>query len=200
LLNAGPLPLLAPQLAAGNFINLLAGDFALKNQRGGEWRRWRLAATLAVALVAVHIAGLTLELLQQQRSERALDAAIGSVARRALPGDSGTGAVRSRVEQRLLAAQGQAGSSGLLAALAALAQAVGGVNGASLQSVSFHEGGLDLQLKAGDAASLERVDQALRSGGWQAELTSGAAAGAVYQGRIQMRPAGAANPTPRRSR
>jgi general secretion pathway protein L len=200
LLNAGPLPLLAPQLAAGNFINLLAGDFALKNQRGGEWRRWRLAATLAVAVVAVHIGGLTLELLQQQRSERALDAAIGSVARRALPGDSGTGAVRSRVEQRLLAAQGQAGSSGLLAALAALAQAVGGVNGASLQSVSFHEGGLDLQLKASDAASLERVDQALRSGGWQAELTSGAAAGAVYQGRIQMRPPGAANPTPRRSR
>jgi type II secretion system protein L len=193
LLSSGPLPLLAPQLADGQFINLLAGDFALKSSYGGDWRRWRLAAVLAATLFAVHIAGLSLELLQQHRSERALDAAIGAVARRALPGDSGTGAVRTRIEQRLLAAQSQSGGSGLLSALAALAQAVNGVNGASLQTLSFREGGLDLDLKASDAASLERVDQALRSGGWQAELTSGAAAGAAYEGRIRMRPAGAAS-------
>ncbi|MGC2462440.1 MAG: type II secretion system protein GspL [Steroidobacteraceae bacterium] len=192
LLNAGPLPLLAPQLVAGHFVNLLAGDFALRNSFGGDWRRWRLAAVLAVTLFAVHIAGLSLELVQQQRSERALDEAIGNVARRALPGDSGTGAVRSRVEQRLLAAQVQSGGSGLFSALAALAQAVSGVNGASVQALSFREGGLDLTLRASDAASLERVDQALRNGGWRAELTSGAAAGSAYEGRIQMRPAGTA--------
>jgi type II secretion system protein L len=191
LLNAGPLPLLAPQLASGRYINLLAGDFAPKSSFGGDWRRWRLAAVLAVALFAVHIGGLALELLQQQRSEHALDEAIGNVARRALPGDPGTGAVRSRVEQRLLAAQGQSGGSGLLSALAALAQALDGVRGASVQGVSFREGGLDLRLKASDAASLERIDQALRNGGWQAELTSGSAAGSAYEGRIQMRPTGA---------
>jgi general secretion pathway protein L len=193
LLNAGPLPLLAPQLAAGHYINLLAGDFAPKSSFGGGWRRWRLVAVLAVALFAVHIGGLSLELLQQQRSERALDEAIGNVARRAMPGDPGTGAVRSRIEHRLLAAQGQAGGSGLLSALAALAQAVNGVNGTSVQGLSYREGGLDLKLKASDAASLERVDQALRNGGWQAELTSGNAAGSAYEGRIQMRPGGTAS-------
>jgi general secretion pathway protein L len=200
LLNSGPLPLLAPQLVAGHFINLLSGDFAPKTSFGGDWRRWRLAAVLAASLFAVHVAGLSLELLQQHRSERALDVAIGDVARRALPGDSGTGAVRSRVEQRLLAAQGQSGGSGLLSALAALAQAVSGVSGASVQALSFREGGLDLKLQASDAASLERVDQALRNGGWQAELTSGTGAGAAYEGRIQMRPAGTATTPARRGR
>ena len=194
LLNAGPLPLLAPQLAGGHYINLLVGDFGHKTSFGGDWRRWRLAAVLAAALVAVHVGGLSLELLQQQHSERALDEAIGNVARGAMPGDTGTGAVRSRIEQRLLAAQGQSGGSGLLAALAALAQAVSGVNGASVQGLSYREGGLDLKLKAADAASLERVDQALRNGGWQADLTSGAAAGSAYEGRIEMRPLGAVNP------
>jgi general secretion pathway protein L len=189
LLNAGPLPLLAPQLMQGHFVNLLAGDFALKKSFGGDWRRWRLAAALAVALFAVHVAGLSLELLQQQHSERALDSAIGDLARRAIPGDPGTGAVRTRVERRLLV-QGQGGNAGLLSALAALAQAINGVNGASVQSLSYREGGLDLKLKASDAASLERVDQALRSGGWQADLTSGAVAGSAYEGRVQMRPAG----------
>lgn len=190
LLNAGPLPLLAPQLAGGQYINLMAGDFGIKTTFGGDWRRWRLAAVLAVSLFAVHIGGLSLELLQQHRSERALDEAIGNVARRALPGDPGTGAVRSRVEQRLLAAQSQAGGSGLLPALAALAQAVSGVSGASVQALSFRDGGMDLKLQAADATSLERVDQALRTGGWQAELTAGSAAGSVYEGRILMRPPG----------
>ena len=49
---------------------------------------------------------------------------------------------------------------------------------------------MDLKLQAADATSLERVDQALRTGGWQADLTAGSAAGSVYQGRILMRPPG----------
>jgi len=192
LLNSGTLPLLAPQLAAGAFINLLSGEFAPQVAAGSGWRRWRLAATLLAVLIAVHVLGLSLQLLQQHRSERALDAEISALARSALPGDSGQGPVRSRVEQRLLAAQGDAGGSGFMPALAALAQALGSARGASLQALSYRDGGLDLKLKASDAESLERIDQALRSNGWQAELTSGGAATTGYEGRIQIRRAGAA--------
>jgi len=190
LLNAGPLPLLAPQVAAGGYINLLSGEFAPQVTGNGDWRRWRLAAILAAALFAVHVGGLSLQLLQQHRSERALDAEIGAIARNTLPGDNGQGAVRSRIEQRLLAAQGDAGGSGFMPALAALAQALGNAHGATLQALSYRDGGLDLKLKAGDAESLERVDQALRGIGWQAELTSGGAAASGYEGRIQMRRGG----------
>jgi general secretion pathway protein L len=192
LLNSGPLPLLAPQLAQGSFINLLSGEFAPQVAAGSGWQRWRLAAILAAVLFAVHVAGLSLELLQQHRSERALDAEIGTLARSALPGDPGTGAVRSRVEQRLLAAQGDSGGSGFMSALAALAQALGGAHGTSLQALSYRDGALDLKLRASDAESLERIDQALRNNGWQAELTSGGAAATGYEGRIQIRRGAAA--------
>jgi general secretion pathway protein L len=191
LLNSGPLPLLAPQLVAGAFINLLSGEFAPEVSVGGRWQRWRLAAILAAVWFAVHVGGLSLELLQQHRAERALDEEIGALARNALPGDSGQGAVRSRVEQRLLAAQGDTGGAGFMPALAALAQALGSARGASLQALSYRDGGLDLKLKAGDAESLERIDQTLRNNGWQAELTSGGAAATGYEGRIQMRRGGA---------
>jgi general secretion pathway protein L len=186
LLNSGPLPLLAPRLTAGEYINLLCEEFAPKTQHRGGWQRWRLAAILAATLFAVHVGGLAVELLQQHRSERALDAAIGAFARSAVPGESGQGGVRARIEQRLLAAQGDAASGGFMPALAALAQALSGAGGASLQALSFREGALDLKLKANDAASLERIDQTLRNNGWQAELTSGSAVGAGYEGRIQM--------------
>ncbi len=191
LLSSGLLPLLAPQLSAGEFINLLSGEFAPQVAAGTGWRRWRLAAMLAVALFAVHVGGLSLEWLLQHRSERQLDADIGEIARNALPGDSGRGPVRARVEQRLLAAQGESGSSGFMPALAALAHALGSARGASLQALSYRDGGLDLKLKASDAESLERIDEALRNEGWQAELTSGGAAASGYEGRIQMRRAGA---------
>jgi general secretion pathway protein L len=189
LLNAGPLPLLAPQMVTGNFINLLSGEFAPQVASGPGWQRWRLAAILAAVLFAVHVGGLSLELLQQRRSERALDAEIGAIARNALPGDSGQGPVRTRVEQRLLGAQGDSTGTGFMPALAALAQALSGAH-ASLQALSYRDGGLDLKLKASDADSLERINQALRSNGWQAELTSGGAATSGYEGRIQMRRAG----------
>jgi general secretion pathway protein L len=191
LLNSGPLPLLAPQLAAGEFINLLSGEFAPEVAVGGGWRRWQLAAMLAGLLFAVHVAGLALQLLQQHHAERALDQEISALARSALPGDSGQGAVRSRVEQRLLASQGDSGGSGFMPALAALAQALGSARGATLQALSYRDGGLDLKLKSADAESLERIDQALRTDGWQAELTSGGAAATGYEGRIQIRRAGA---------
>lgn len=191
LLNFGPLPLLAPQLPAGKHINLLSADFAPKSNFAGGWRRWRLAAGLAAALLLVHVGGLSLQRMQQQRSENMLDQAIGDVARRAFPGDSGEGAVRERVEHRLLTAQAGSETFGLMGGLAALARAVQGVDDASVQALSFHDGGLDLQLKAKDATSLERINQSLRSSGWQSDLISGNASGPTYSGHITARAPGA---------
>lgn len=191
LLTTGPLPLLAPQIASGTGINLLSGNYAPKSAAGGGWRRWRLAAVLAVALFAVHVTGLSIELVQQSRAEHALDQSIGDIARVALPGDSGGGAVRTRVEQRLLSAQDEAASGGLMPAMAALAQALNTAPGTTLQGLSMRDGGMDLRLKAADAETLEHINESLRSNGWQAELTSGGASAAGYEGRIRMRPPGA---------
>jgi general secretion pathway protein L len=192
LLNFGPLPLLAPQLEQGRALNLLRDQYAPKSSLGAPWRRWRLAAMLAAALLALHVSGLALQLQLQRHSERTLDDAIGSIARSVIPGDSGRGAVRERIEQRLLGAQAGGSDAGLLPALSVLAQALKGADGAQIQSLSFRDDGLDLQLTAHDAENLERVDQSLRSNGWQAELTSGTSAGAAYEGHIQARAPGAA--------
>jgi hypothetical protein len=57
--------------------------------------------------------------------------------------------------------------------------------------VSFHDGGMDLQVKAKDASNLERINQSLRSSGWQADLISGNAASGAYAGHITARAPGA---------
>ena len=199
LLNFGPLPLLAPQLGEGRILNLLREQYAPKSSLGAPWRRWRLAAVLAVALLALHVSGLALQLQLQHHSEHTLDDAIGSIARDVIPGDSGRGAVRERIEQRLLAQSGGT-TAGLLPALSVLAQALRGADGAQVQALSYRDDGLDLKLKAREAENLERVDQSLRSNGWQAELTSGTSAGAAYEGHIQARAPGAPGTAGRSSR
>ncbi|HWW20777.1 MAG TPA: type II secretion system protein GspL [Steroidobacteraceae bacterium] len=197
LLNAGILPLLASQLMSGQFVNLLSGDYAPKRSLGSDWRRWRLAASLAAALLVVHVSGLSYEWVQQRHSEQQLDDAIGQVARNAIPGDPGTGSVRARVQARL-ASQSGGSAAGLLPALSAVAQAVSSVNGATVESLNYRKEGMELRLKAHDATSLDRIDQTLRNNGYQADITSGAQNGADYEGHIEVHTAAAADPKPAR--
>lgn len=195
LLNFGPLPLLSPHLAAeGPYLNLLTGDYAPKRPIGAGLRRWRLAASLAVALVAVHLIGLALQLHQQHRAEQALNAAITQIAGRALPAGSDVSEVRPRLERALLARSGTAG--GLIPALATLAGAVQSSEGTSVETLSFQNDALDMKMRAPNAEKLEQVDQSLRSNGWKAELTSGSTAGSAYEGHIHASAPGATRNTP----
>lgn len=197
LLNAGVLPLLASQLMSEQVVNLLSGDYAQKRSLGNDWKRWRLAASLAAALLVVHVSGLSYELVQQRHSEQQLDEAIGQVVRAAIPGDPGTGTVRPRIQARL-AAQTGGSTQGLLPALSAVAQAVSSVNGATVQSLNYRKEGMELRLKAHDATSLDRIDQSLRGNGYQADITSGAQNGADYEGHIEVHTGATAAPKPAR--
>jgi general secretion pathway protein L len=183
LLNFGSLPLLSPGLARADYLNLLTGTYAPARALSAGLGRWRLAASLAAALLAVHLLGLTLQLHQQHRTERALDSAIGQIARRALPNDSGGGEVRQRVERALL--EGSGDGAGLMPALATLAGALQGASDTSLESLSYQDDALDLKVRAPDAARLEQMNQFLRGNGWKADLTSGSAAGGAYEGQIR---------------
>jgi general secretion pathway protein L len=195
LLNFGPLPLLSPYLAAERpYLNLLTGDYAPKRTLGAGLRRWRLAASLAAALLAVHLIGLALQLHQQHRAEQALNAAITQIAGRALPAGSDVSEVRPRLERALLARSGAAG--GLIPALATLAGAVQSSGGTSVETLTFQNDALDMKMRALNAEKLEQVDQSLRSNGWKAELTSGSAAGSAYEGHIHAGAPGATQGTP----
>jgi general secretion pathway protein L len=188
LLADGPLALLAQRLPAASTgaVNLLQGPYAPVNSLASTWRDWRVAALLLVSLIALHALGGASELVVLGRSERALDAAITTTFRAAMPGERSTIDARRRMEQRLASLKG--GGSGLLPALDALAQARAGTQGTVLRALNFRESGLDLTLTAPSVEALDRISRALRAAGWQADLTSGNAVGSQYEGRIQVKP------------
>ena len=188
LLTGGPLALFAQQLPAATPINLLQGTYSPTAARAVGLRAWRVAAILLVSLISLHLAGKLGELQLLKNREHQVDASIRDTFHTAMPGDPNTLDARRRMEQRLNAARGAGG--GLLPALQALAQARDATPGMSVQALQFHAGALDMKLSAPDAASLDRVSQALRNNGWQADLTGGSNARSGYEGHIQVRAGG----------
>jgi general secretion pathway protein L len=184
LLGNGALPWLAAQLPHAKPINLLQGEYAPRTSFRLSWARWRTAAMLAGAALLLHIGAQSYTLWRLSRNEQELDKAITSIAGPGLSG--GTGSIRKNLEPRLLAAGAQGGRSGLLPALQVLAHAMSGVPGARVRALNYRDGAIQLKLRASDAQSLDRINQSLRAAGWQAELTSGGAAGDAFEGNIQL--------------
>ncbi len=190
LLTNGPLSLFAQQLPTAKPVNLLQGRYAQQNTTSVGWRSWRVAAILLAALVGLHVAGKAGELYALKRTEKTVDASLDQAFRAAMPGEQNTLNARRRMEQRLVLVRSGGGTAGLLPALGALVQARSAVPGTVVQALSFRDGALELKIAAPSADSLDRVSQALRGNGWQADLTAGNVAGQGYEGRIQLRPKG----------
>jgi general secretion pathway protein L len=190
LLANGPLALFAQQLPTATPTNLLQGTYTPTTSRAVGLRAWRVAAILLASLIALHVAGKATELTLLKRNEHKLDVSIRETFQTAMPGEPSTPDARKVMERRLAAA-GAAGSNGLLTTLEALVQARNAAPGSTVQAMTYGHGAIDLKIAAPDASSLDRIGQALRDNGWQADLTSGNnVANGGYEGRLQIHSSG----------
>lgn len=185
LLGSGALPWLAAQLPTATPINLLQGQYAPRTSFLANWSRWRMAAGLAAALLLLHAGSQLYALWQLGREAHALDEQVAALAGPQYAGADES--IRPRLEAQLRDAGAAGGRSGLLSALQGLAQAMNGAPGARLRSLNFHDGALELKVRASDAQSIDHINQALRAAGWQADLISGGAAGEAFEGNISLR-------------
>ena len=189
LLANGPLALFAQQLPTATPTNLLQGTYTPTTSRAVGLRAWRVAAILLASLIALHVAGKATELTLLKRNEHKLDVSIRETFQTAMPGEPSTPDARKVMERRL-AAVGAASSNGLMTTLEALVQARNAAPGSTVQAMTYGHGAVDLKIAAPDASSLDRIGQALRDNGWQADLTSGNNVANGYEGRLQIHSSG----------
>jgi general secretion pathway protein L len=183
LLPDGPLPLLAPQAAAGEGVNLLQGTFAPRSSLRTRMREWRLPAALAAAIAIVFIGSQAALWWKQSRIEKALDAQMAEVLAQALPGQP---ADDPRAQMQLALASGAAAGS-MLPAVSVIAKAMAQVPGARLRSLSFRNGAIELNVIAPSIESLDGIKQSMNRDGITAEIQSANPNGPVVDGRLQLR-------------
>jgi general secretion pathway protein L len=189
--NGGVLAQLAQGLAHGAPLNLLQGALRPRSTAKSSWQAWRWVAGLAAALLVLHVAGSLWQLRQLRRTSIELDGAITQLYESIFPGQPAGSEPRRALEKRLAALAGGGGAQGeFMNLLAAVAAAKQNVPMAQLQSLTFKPGGLQLKVSAPDASALDQFNQALRAGGYKADLKSGGARGTAYEGQVELSGAG----------
>jgi general secretion pathway protein L len=171
ILTDGALPLLAATAVKTGTLSLLQGEFARRIGWRAEWQRWRVAAFLAVAALALHIGVRGYDLVRLHAEQSRLDAAIERAAHVALPDVQRIQDARAQVEQRLAGA-GSADPAGFLAQLAAVGSGLAGAPGPKLSSLGFRERALELELVAPNSDAIARFTQAIDQRGLSADVAS----------------------------
>jgi general secretion pathway protein L len=190
LLPDGALPLFAAGAVARPPLSLMSGPFAPRRGLAAQWRRWRLPAALAAALVAVVAGASIYDLVRYRAEERRLDAAIEQTFRVAMPDVQVISDPRQQMAQRL-GSSAAADPEGLLGRLDAVAQAFGSVSGVQLRSLGWRNRMLDLRISAPASDTLTELARAVGQRGLSFDVQSTVPREGGVDGLVSIRSAGA---------
>jgi len=171
VLPDGALPLLAASAVQPGTLSLLQGEFARRTGWRAEWRRWRVAAMLALASLALHVGTGGYDLVRLNAEESRLEAEIDQAARIALPGVEPGDDARGLVQRRLAGA-GAADPAGLLGQLATVAGALAAAPGPKLESLGWRDRALEIQVTAPSTDVIARFVEGVNSRGLAADVAS----------------------------
>jgi general secretion pathway protein L len=173
LLSDGPLPWLARGMNTADAVNLLQGEFSRTTDYSERWRRWRLAAALAAALLVVHVAAQALQIRQAKHESAALDSQISQVFSSAMPGEKPAADPRRQMQSRLeRIRKSGAGPQYFLRTLQTLSGALAATPKTTISALSYRENALDMTVNAPSLAALSQLTQSVGKEGLSAEIQS----------------------------
>lgn len=191
-LNSGAIGLMTGGPGAPQIINLLQGTFSRNTGAAEYWLRWRIAAILFAALVAIFIVqqGVSEFWLRRQTGQQ--QAQIAALFHQALPDVTRMVDPQAQMQQRLSQLTGGDGkTAGLLQMLAVVGSALQSQTGSQLQGFSYHAGVLQLQIQAGSIDALNNLKSALaQNAALQVQLDSVNSSAGQTTGRLTLRGSG----------
>jgi general secretion pathway protein L len=187
LLPDGPLPWLARGLDAPDAVNLLQGEFSRTPDYSERWRRWRVAAVLAAALLVVHVGAQALQIRHAKHESAALDGEISQVFSSAMPGDA-VSDPRRQMQARLdRIRKSGAGPQYFLRTLQTLSGALSGAPKTTISALSYREDALDMTVSAPSLAALSQLTQTVGKQGLAAEIQSSNPVAAGVEAHLHVR-------------
>jgi general secretion pathway protein L len=172
LLTDGPLPWLARGIEAAEAVNLLQGEFSRTADYSERWRQWRIAAALAVALLAVHVAAQALQIRHAKHESAALDGEISQVFSASMPGDALTDPRRQMQTKLERIRKSGPGPQYFLRTLQTLSGALAVTPKTAISALSYRDDSLDMTISAPSLAALSQLTQFVGKEGLAAEIQS----------------------------
>jgi len=151
-------------------LNLLQGEFRVKQQESLDWRPWATAAVLALVAVTIGLLETGLETARLNREADQLQASMIELAREALPDAE---QIRDPQTQLLIAWRqlnnGGAGDANFLPLLNRVSAAIG-QQPVTVQGINFKDGTLTLALQGSSLQQLDDLRQQIEGQGLDASL------------------------------
>lgn len=192
LLPDGALPRLAVTVASGQGVNLLQGSYGPKADYGSWLRPWRTAAMLLVALIVAVFAGTGAEVYRLDQEEAALKEQF-TAEFQTFQG-AGAAEVLDPVGAVASIKRGLGASSApqvFLSSLEEISAALEQNEAATVESLSYRAGVVDIRVTAPDVATLDNIQRAVSaSGRFVASIQSTDQVADKINSRIQIREAG----------
>lgn len=173
ILPDGSLPRLAARTEHG--INLLQGPYAPRSELAVQWRPWKNAAALAAICISLLLVLEGARLWQLSQLENQLDQSASSLLQSTFgntgPVNDPWTQLRSRLE--LSNDQSPADPSDFADALETLAIAFAATPGLRIETLSYRQSNIDIQLRADDVETLDQLRQRIIGPGrFAAEIQS----------------------------
>lgn len=187
-LNDGAIALMATTARDSRAINLLQGEFGPHGGAMEYWRRWRSAAGLLAALCAVFIVQQAVGEFRLRHEATRLDSQVAALFHQTLPDVTHMVDPQVQMQQRLnQLTGGGANSAGLLVMLTAVGAALQSQSNVQLQSFSYHDGSLQLQVQAGSIDALDAMKSLLtKNSAFHVDMDSISSSAGQTTGRLTL--------------
>lgn len=151
-----PMKVLAEGAHSAKF-NLLQGDFKVKNSSGSEWKKWRLAAVLAVIALFTTLVDKSVEQQKLSQELASLKAQADSEYKRAFPDGGAYRDLKSTMQRKINALEQGGGGASMLVMLGQLSGAFADSN-VKPQTLRFDSRRAELRIQA-VASNFDALDK-----------------------------------------
>lgn len=151
-----PMQLLATGALKSGF-NLLQGEFKAKQQSKSEWRKWRVAAVLAIVALLVTVVDKSIQVNQLKQQSSDLKAQMHEEFKKAFPNQQRPTRIRRAMERELAKLANGGGQTSMLAMMSQLTDAFRSSD-VKPQTIRFDSARSEIRLQA-VAANFEALEQ-----------------------------------------
>lgn len=168
--------------------NLLQGAYKPVRDSGRQWKRWRVAISLAIVLIAAIATWQGIGYYRLSQKSEALHARVVAIFHKALPEAPATSDMRGRLRSRLIQLKRRSGSPQSVTFLSTLAAVGKSLNSnQTIKSLDWSHGVLELQLTVPDVKDLGQLASRIKKRtGRDVQIKSARARNAVVKGRIRV--------------
>jgi general secretion pathway protein L len=169
-------------------LNLLQGAFAPAHRQAPARRLWRVAGAMTAAAIILLFVYYGSESWRLARESAQLDTAMRDALHQEFPQmDNVAGDPRQLLESALTRMRGGTDAGGLLRVLAQVAPTLGATTRTTLKSIEYHNGTLELGLRAPDVPALDLIRERLANvHGLKVEVTAATSADNGVDGRLRI--------------